>query len=93
MKENAEESTNSATIKLIQDQKIAPPDYNGSGCSAAVAVVNADDISGDYTSAETMAQSANAMERLSALKDAWENQDEEDMAYFFFFFFSREPTH
>ena len=26
VKENAEESTNSATIKLIQDQKIAPPD-------------------------------------------------------------------
>lgn len=77
----AEESPESTT----KEQKMTSPDCNGSGCPPMTTIVNADhDSSGDFASAETMAQNANATEsekRLSALKDAWESQDKEDVAY------------
>ena len=78
----AEESPESTT----KQQKITSPDCNaGSGCPPMTTTVNADrDGSGDFASTETKAQNANATEskkRLSALKDAWESQDKEDVAY------------
>ncbi len=66
----ADEGTESAA-KLSQEQKMTQPDCNGSSCSP-------------MTTAETMAQNANATERderLNALKNAWESQDKEDVAY------------
>lgn len=78
----AEESPESTA----KEQKMTSPDCNaGSGFPPMTTIVNADrDGSGDFASAETIAQNANTMEsekRLSALKDAWESQDKEDVAY------------
>ena len=74
----AEESPESTT----KQQKITSPNCNaGSGCPPMTTTVNADR---DFASTETKAQNANATEsekRLSALKDAWESQDKEDVAY------------
>jgi hypothetical protein len=67
----ADEGSESAA-KLSQEQKMTQPDCNGSSCSPM------------RTTAETMAQNANATERegrLNALKNAWESQDKEDVAY------------
>ena len=85
MARNGDQMQETSTKFSGQDLKMTPPDCsNGSSCSPAVTVVNADDINGDSASDDTMAQSTNAMERekrLSALKDAWESQDKEDVAY------------
>ena len=76
------EESPESTTKQNQDQKITPAQDGNDTCTPMTTIVNADDGNDDTT--EMTAQNANAMERekrLSALKDAWESQDKEDVAY------------
>ena len=85
MGSKSKQSSQESATKLSQEQKVTSPDGSHSGPDSSMATtVNADGVSGDSTSSETMAQNANTTERnkrLSALKDAWESQDKEDVAY------------
>ena len=76
------EESSESTKKQSQDQTVTPAQNGNDSCTPMTMIVNADDSNGD--TAEMIAQNANATERekrLSALKDAWESQDKEDVAY------------
>ena len=75
----AEESPESTT----KEQKITLPDCNaGSGCPPMTTTENADrDGSGGDFASNANANATESEKRLSALKDAWESQDKEDVAY------------
>ena len=85
---SAPEESSESTDKQSQDHEtvtVTPAQDENDSCTPMTTIVDADDSSGDTPAGETLlAVNANANEhekRLSALKDAWEGQDKEDVAY------------
>ena len=80
-KVSATEESSGSSAKQKQSQILTPPEDCSDSCTPTTQIVNADNSKGN--NAETAQNSATTEreKRLTALKDAWESQDKEDVAY------------